>query len=89
MKIKTTTFLIILVVIGIILVSSCAQKSKESLVACPQDAKLCPDGSSVGRIPPSCEFVACPGEKEYESTKSAPPDTTPYVRPAIPEDKSP
>ena len=29
-------------------------------VACTQDAKLCPDGSFVGREGPNCEFVACP-----------------------------
>ena len=28
-------------------------------VACTADAKLCPDGSYVGRSGPSCEFV-CP-----------------------------
>ncbi len=32
--------------------------------ACPLDAKLCPDGSSVGRVLPNCEFSPCPGEKE-------------------------
>lgn len=31
-------------------------------VACTLDAKLCPDGSSVGRVGPNCEFAACPGE---------------------------
>lgn len=31
-------------------------------VACTMDAKICPDGSAVGRIPPSCEFAPCPGE---------------------------
>ncbi len=31
-------------------------------VACTQEAKLCPDGSYVGRQPPSCEFASCPGE---------------------------
>lgn len=30
-------------------------------VACTADAKLCPDGSAVGRIPPNCEFAKCPG----------------------------
>lgn len=30
-------------------------------VACTQDAKLCPDGSYVGRSGPNCEFTACPG----------------------------
>jgi len=29
-------------------------------VACTMDAKICPDGSSVGRVAPTCEFAACP-----------------------------
>ncbi|PIR85337.1 hypothetical protein COU15_01215 [Candidatus Kaiserbacteria bacterium CG10_big_fil_rev_8_21_14_0_10_45_20] len=28
-------------------------------VACTADAKLCPDGSSVGRVGPHCEFAEC------------------------------
>jgi hypothetical protein len=28
--------------------------------ACTQEAKVCPDGSSVGRTGPNCEFTACP-----------------------------
>jgi hypothetical protein len=28
--------------------------------ACTLEAKLCPDGSSVGRTGPNCEFAACP-----------------------------
>lgn len=27
---------------------------------CTQEAKLCPDGSYVGRISPDCEFAQCP-----------------------------
>ncbi len=34
----------------------------EEQVACTLDAKLCPDGSYVGRFPPNCEFAACPVE---------------------------
>jgi hypothetical protein len=30
--------------------------------ACTMDAKVCPDGSAVGRVPPDCEFAPCPGE---------------------------
>jgi len=30
--------------------------------ACTADAKICSDGSSVGRTGPNCEFEACPGE---------------------------
>lgn len=28
---------------------------------CTMDAKICPDGSAVGRVPPNCEFAPCPG----------------------------
>ena len=30
--------------------------------ACTKDARICPDGSSVGREWPNCEFAACPQE---------------------------
>ncbi len=29
-------------------------------VACTMEAKICPDGSAVGRTGPKCEFAACP-----------------------------
>ncbi len=29
-------------------------------IACTLDAKICPDGSAVGRIGPSCQFQPCP-----------------------------
>ena len=31
-------------------------------VACTQEAKICPDGTAVGRVSPDCEFAPCPGE---------------------------
>ncbi|MFQ5540921.1 MAG: hypothetical protein ACE5F4_01605 [Candidatus Paceibacteria bacterium] len=31
-------------------------------VFCTADAKLCADGSYVGRVPPDCRFARCPGE---------------------------
>jgi hypothetical protein len=31
-------------------------------VVCAMDALECPDGSFVSRIPPNCEFAACPEE---------------------------
>ena len=31
-------------------------------VACTMEAKICSDGSAVGRTGPNCEFAACPGE---------------------------
>lgn len=33
---------------------------KNEPIACTADAKLCPDGSAVGREGPRCEFPACP-----------------------------
>lgn len=37
-----------------------ANCEKEEQVFCPQDAKSCPDGSFVSRVPPSCAFARCP-----------------------------
>ena len=31
-------------------------------IFCTMDAKICSDGSAVGRIPPKCEFALCPKE---------------------------
>ncbi|MFA5878311.1 MAG: hypothetical protein WC845_03020 [Candidatus Staskawiczbacteria bacterium] len=36
--------------------------TKTQLVACTEEAKICPDGSAVGRIGPNCEFAPCPDE---------------------------
>jgi hypothetical protein len=35
----------------------------EPIIACTADAKICPDGSSVGRKGPACQFEACPVRK--------------------------
>src|SRR5688572_435790 len=32
----------------------------EGPVACTMEARICPDGSSVGRTGPECAFAACP-----------------------------
>jgi len=34
--------------------------------ACTAEAKVCPDGSTVGRTGPDCEFEACPTIQEPE-----------------------
>ena len=36
------------------------RKSIDTPVACTQEAKICSDGSSVGRTGPNCEFSECP-----------------------------
>lgn len=37
-----------------------ATSSPANPIACTMEAKMCPDGSYVGRIGPNCEFRACP-----------------------------
>ncbi|MCX6720914.1 MAG: hypothetical protein NTW11_03875 [Candidatus Staskawiczbacteria bacterium] len=39
-----------------------SQKDNQSQnpVACTEEAKICPDGSAVGRTGPNCEFAQCP-----------------------------
>ncbi len=63
-------------------------------VACTQEAKLCPDGSAVGRTGPNCEFAEC----KAEPLPVDPVPTTPLdpgrpdekdMRPAKPEPKPP
>jgi uncharacterized protein len=48
-------------------------------VACTADAKLCPDGSAVGRIGPDCEFAPCPDEKHYCSPESRKAEVCPTL----------
>jgi hypothetical protein len=45
--------------------------AEAEIVFCTQDAKLCPDGSYVGREGPNCEFAACPSEIQSEDETAA------------------
>ncbi len=40
-----------------IILSGCAVSNP---IACTEEAKICPDGTSVGRVPPDCDFEECP-----------------------------
>lgn len=42
-------------------------KPETNQVACTMEAKICPDGSSVSRGGPNCEFAACPNEEIQSS----------------------
>lgn len=45
----------------LILTLGCTQQTPPmNNTACTQEAKVCPDGSSVGRTGPNCEFAPCP-----------------------------
>ena len=39
------------------------KEDENSMKACTQEAMICPDGTSVGRQGPNCEFASCPDEK--------------------------
>jgi len=53
----------ILLAFSIIFLVSCKRE-----VVCTMEAKICPDGSAVGRIAPNCEFAECP-EIKHDSKK--------------------
>ena len=41
-----------------------ASETQENKISCTEEAKVCHDGSSVGRTFPDCNFAPCPGEEE-------------------------
>lgn len=43
----------------------------EEPVFCTADAKICPDGTGVGRIPPKCDFAPCPTATNSTATSSS------------------
>lgn len=49
-----------------------------STIVCPADAKICPDGSSVGRFGSNCEFAACPNQSPFPSVSSPSPSPLPF-----------
>jgi hypothetical protein len=52
---------IALIIVAILIVGAIFYfQHKEPTIACTLDAKICPDGSSVSRIAPDCEFATCP-----------------------------
>ena len=74
------------IVAGVALLSGCAtagpggnqgtSSSNSSAVVCTMEAKLCPDGSAVGRVEPSCEFVPCPGASSSGTALTSATDGT-------------
>lgn len=62
---NTLVFAIILV--GAFLFSGCVGGSPPE-VACTAEAKICPDGTAVGRVGPDCEFAPCPGGEIQEDS---------------------
>lgn len=57
-SIKCFIIAIVIVVAVLALVSQQSPKPR----ACTEEAKICPDGSAVGRVAPNCDFATCPSE---------------------------
>lgn len=68
----TILVIAILIVLAIYYFRDSSSASGEEAVYCTMDAKLCPDGSYVGRIPPDCEFAACPIPTATSTDSTAP-----------------
>lgn len=63
MKMKYAYFavgMVILFLAGVIVLMLPTIKEGHRPIACTMEAKLCPDGSAVGRTGPNCEFAECP-----------------------------
>lgn len=72
MFIGLAMLIVVALVVGVFYVL--AQNNPVGPVACTTEAKICPDGSSVGRTGPNCEFAACPAVSttvEQESVVAA------------------
>ena len=72
--IKTVALLLLFTVI----LSACLPKAKviqnnntNEPVFCTQDAKMCPDGSFVGRQGPDCQFAPCPDLPKFQTINTA------------------
>lgn len=71
-----TIFILSVVFFAMIIVAAAAGywfylKDKMEPVACTLEAKICPDGSSVGRSGPNCEFAPCPTPIPIEPNPAA------------------
>jgi hypothetical protein len=59
------------------LVPACAAKQTTPPTdqpMCTTEAKMCPDGSGVGRTGPNCEFAPCPGAAAEPTEPPASPE---------------
>lgn len=47
-------------IVGILAFNTILQGREPIVQSCTAEAKICPDGTAVGRTGPNCEFAACP-----------------------------
>jgi len=78
-RISIPLLFIFLMTGGALTLAGCQKPEVKKPVACTEEAKLCPDGSAVGRTGPDCAFAACPQAKipDVEPITPKPPFVTP------------
>ena len=62
--------------------------SSGAVTACPTDTMVCPDGSIVGRIQPSCTFAPCPGSSSSSGTVASSSSSSSSGSPVTPGSSS-
>jgi hypothetical protein len=81
--------LVFIAILAYVVLSRCNSLSKPPLtdlptepdmVACTMEAKICPDGSAVGRQGPNCEFSPCP----TVATSTLPLDLAAQIQACLP-----
>ena len=55
---------------GFLIINFSDKDYEDDNIYCTQDAKLCPDGSYVGRTGPNCEFALCPSEDDGDEFRA-------------------
>ncbi|MFH1106969.1 MAG: hypothetical protein V1787_03665 [Candidatus Micrarchaeota archaeon] len=75
--------LLLSVLFSAFLFTGCVQQPPGP-IACTEEARICADGTAVGRVPPSCEFAPCPS-----FVPTATPEPTDDDMPPLPPDDMP
>jgi len=57
---------VLAIVAAALLYTEANSPDSPQMQACTLEARLCPDGSAVGRTGPNCSFAPCPGEETSE-----------------------
>jgi len=72
--ISISAILLAIIAIVVMLVMQPSGEDHEQ-IACTMEARICPDGSAVGRAGPNCEFTPCPIETPPAVPAGCPEDT--------------
>ncbi len=75
------------IVAGFVIYKNLQEKTESTpeQTACTLEAKICPDGSSVGRTGPNCEFAECPTDSQKDQFLEN-SNLQPTTGPTIPTD---